>query len=806
MPVLRELGERNLLHRDVLTVNGRTLWENVKNAAWSWQEGVKDAAWSWQEGWDLYALFWARGERPAPADVVLVPIDQLGRSRLYLPSQSEDFERCRDVRLDKPLPGYRNPDPPNVLTRWPRCLHARALDTLARAQPAAIVMDISFRPRSDPSGAFLEQDRTLAASIRKAGSVLLALNISANQGAGDQVQPIAGEIEAAALALAPFQVLGDQLKRADKFCTFKEGYGWLGPCLPTVAHQLTSLKVYPELRALLERAATKNVDLMPVRADALLADGSLQARVRLLRHLVTADPRTAERVSALLAAAEPAAASDLRRLRSLTDIYLGPGIRYFNFYGFPGAFQTLRYEALVAGDESVHPPAGSLRGKVVFIGFAEHRKPETSEHFTTPFTKDSIKLSGVELAATAYANLQDGSAIEPAPPAWRGLIALSLGILCTLLGVALLPRSISLGSLAIVALGCGYFAVALVVFERFALWLPVSPLGLDVIGGFAAGFVELKRRRTEAERQRAEAEQQRAEVERRLGRFREALGKLLPPRLVEPFVEFYEGLTELRETVYGACVFVDVERFTTKAESEPVDRVPEILNANLRALLPVVQKYGGEPLNHPGDAIVAAWSTVAPDASLRRRACAACLQLAEAAEQFRQIQPETAMPIRIGVEYGLMVLCMVGGPSHVEFHAVGDVPNTASRLQELNKKLGTRLLVSRALIDGLDGPGDFLARYVGHFTLHGKQQSTHVYQLIGERSLATREQLELCESFREALAAYQAADRQDADQQDDAQRHFEALRRQHADDGPTAYYAGLCAAGRYLGQKAIPAD
>ena len=83
---------------------------------------VLPAAWRWQEAADLNALFWIRGERRVPDDVVLVPIDERAASRMFMPQQSDHFESCRDVRLDKPLPGYRNPDPPHVLTRWPRCL------------------------------------------------------------------------------------------------------------------------------------------------------------------------------------------------------------------------------------------------------------------------------------------------------------------------------------------------------------------------------------------------------------------------------------------------------------------------------------------------------------------------------------------------------------------------------------------------------------------------------------------------------------------------------------------------------------
>jgi CHASE2 domain-containing sensor protein len=274
--------------------------------------------WRWEEGVDLHVLFRARGARAVPDDVILIPIDRKAARRLFLPQAAGEFERCSDVRLDQALPGYRNPDPPDVLARWPRCLHARALGALADARPDVVVMDISFRPRNDPGGVFADQDRQLAAAMRDAGKVVLTLKIRSERHAGERAQPIAADIEAAAVALAPFLLHGDQLQRADKYCTFKEDGDWTGPCLPTIAHQVASLAVYPQLRDLLQRSASKNVDLIPAHADALLADGALLPSVKLIRHIATSDPHTRERASALLASERTTRPAESRRqLQSL---------------------------------------------------------------------------------------------------------------------------------------------------------------------------------------------------------------------------------------------------------------------------------------------------------------------------------------------------------------------------------------------------------------------------------------------------------------------------------------------------------
>jgi adenylate cyclase len=730
--------------------------------------------WSWEEGIDLHVLFRARGARAAPNNVVLVPIDRKAARSLFLPQSAEDFERCHDVRLDQALPGYRNPDPPDVLTRWPRCLHARALQALALARPEVVVMDISFRPRNDPGGVFSEQDRQLAAAMRNVGKVVLALKIRSQRNGGERAQPIATDIEAAATARAPFLLLGEQLQRADKYCLFKEDGDWTGPCLPTIAYQLTSRAVYPQLRDLLQRSASENVDLIPAHADALLADGALQPSVMLIRHVATSDRETLGRVRALLASERAThSAASHQQLRGLIDIYLGAGIRYFNFYGSPGAFATLRYERLAAGPEASHPAPGSLRGKAVFIGFAEYEQPEASEHFSTPYTTDaSIKLSGVELAATAYANLLDGSSIVTAARWQRALVALSLGALCALLFAT---ASLPLAALMCALLWISYLGAALSLFEHYALWLPLLvPLGVSIPVTAGTGlYLEIKRQRD---------------------RSRHALGALLPGRLVDRIINRNEELTQLRESVYGTCVFTDMQRYTTLFKDHSPDEVARILDTYFQALFPVVQKVGGETIDVLGDAMLAVWTGRDPDPVLRERACMAALQLAEAAERFRETRSDVSIRTRIGVDFGRMTLGMFGSPLHLEYRPVGEPPNIAARLQELGKRLGTPLLVSEPVIAGLER---FVVRDLGLFMLREVPHPTRVYGLIGERAGVTSKTLDLCAAFAGALADYQAG------RHVDAQSNFEGLLRDHPGDGPSLFYMALCAKGRFYGATPI---
>jgi adenylate cyclase len=723
--------------------------------------GALPLAWSWQEAVDLYVLFRARGPRPAPAEVVLVPIDGRAAKRLFLPAAAEEFERCGEVRSE-PLPGYRNPDPPDILTRWPRCLHARALEALTAAQPDAVVMDISFRPRSDPGKVFADQDRRLAAAMRNVGKVVLVRKVRADEVDGAHAQPIAGEIEAAALATAPFLLLGDQLQRADKFCTFMDDGAWSGACLPAVVHQLASLDLYPDLHKLLGVVGSKHMDLMPAGAAGLLAQGTLQVPVRLLRHLAMSDAQTAERLRAALSSAG---------LRKLTDLYAGAGTRYFNFYGPPGAFRTLRYEALVAEADAAFLQPASLRGKIVFLGFAEQQAPEPVEHFTTPFTTaESVKLSGVELAATAYANLRDGSAIEPVSLSARTLIVLAMGLSCTLLCIAFRPV-VALP----LCLGCvlAYFGGALIAFDRYAAWLPLLvPLAvaapMTVGAGLAARFIEVKRVRDYLSK---------------------VIRDLLPRSQARRIIEENVQLSDLQQSVPGLSINTDIAGYTRYAEQHSAEEVVRVIGPYFTELRRIAEEKGVYSFDFAGDSMMASWDDRTVDAALRARVCAAALELAAATEKFHLADPEQALPTRIGMAYGPVKFALVGDA----IAAVGEPPNTAQRLQAFNKQLGTRVIVSESVIEGVKG---FLVRDLGQFLLRGKTHPTHIYQLIDFQKSATPSQLAVCKKFEAALGAYRA------DRREEARMLFDELA---ATDGPSAYYAGLCAKG-YFQDQAIAVE
>jgi adenylate cyclase len=105
--------------------------------------------------------------------------------------------------------------------------------------------------------------------------------------------------------------------------------------------------------------------------------------------------------------------------------------------------------------------------------------------------------------------------------------------------------------------------------------------------------------------------------------------------------------------------------------------------------------------------------------------------------------------------------------------------NTANRIQELNKKLGTRILVSEPVL-GTAG-GEFLLRNLGRFLLRGKSHAVQVHELVALKGRASAADAERCGRTAEAV---EFLDRGDAQA---AKVLLAQVRDAFPDDGPLPF-------------------
>ncbi|MEM9063349.1 MAG: adenylate/guanylate cyclase domain-containing protein [Pseudomonadota bacterium] len=180
---------------------------------------------------------------------------------------------------------------------------------------------------------------------------------------------------------------------------------------------------------------------------------------------------------------------------------------------------------------------------------------------------------------------------------------------------------------------------------------------------------------------------------------RDILGKFVPDTVVNQIVESDGDLKPSR--TLATVLMTDVVGFTQIVESNPPERVLEMLNSYFRAILDPITRHGGIVNNFEGDAVMALFNVPISDPDHADKAMQTALEINEITET--QTFAGIRLPTRIGIDTGEVVAGNVGDGARLTYTVVGNTVNTAARLEELNKDLGSRVAVSGATIAQLKG-------------------------------------------------------------------------------------------------------
>jgi adenylate cyclase len=644
----------------------------------------------------------------------------------------------------------------NELDEWPRELHAALIRRLVNAGAAAIAFDIWFE---EARGA--DSDDAFARSIRDARDVLLlerldSETIDTGPAAGSvrewRALPLA-ELKSAALGSAPF-VLPRVPFRVGQFWTFgRAATDW--PSLPVLSLQAYLLPHYGDFLALLEQAEPGISLKWPQTQAAVLADRDLETLVRNIRNAFQREPELAPRVRSALERAPRTAAT--RALRALVDVYSGRPSRYINFYGPARTIPTIPYDKAMQVDGPL-----DVRGKMVFVGFSETRQPDQQDDFQSVFSQRSgINLSGVEVGATAFANLLEERTLAALPMPLHLSLVLALGFLFAIaLGPLPTLRALLLGA----ALVAAYVGVAYRLFVVEYVWLPLmvpllAQLPAAIVVGAWWNYRELA-----LQRQRVHT----------------ALGYYVPPAVAQRLASQSTTMGSTRQLLHGTCLFTDAEQYTSVSEALGPEQLAALMNDYYAVLFKIVEEFGGEISDTAGDSMVAVWAAAEPDPAMRARALAAAIAMPPAIESFNRARRGRQLPTRIGLESGDVVLGNIGAEQRYEYRAIGDIVNTASRIQGLNRVLGTQVLVSATTLTGSEDPP---LRDLGTFLLRGKRAPVRVHEPLATAAVALDDAA--LRAFDAALTAFRAG------AWTEARGRFGALAGRFPGDGPTRYYAAL---------------
>jgi len=248
--------------------------------------------------------------------------------------------------------------------------------------------------------------------------------------------------------------------------------------------------------------------------------------------------------------------------------------------------------------------------------------------------------------------------------------------------------------------------------------------------------------------------------------------KYLPTELVRTLVR--QGIEAKPGGTHQpiSVLFTDLVGFTTLSERLGDEVVP-VLADYLGRMSSAIHEQHGTIDKFIGDAIMAFWG--APIANPNHaadacRAALACTRLLAAmrAEAARTGRPELHM--RIGINSGNILVGNIGSEERLNYTAIGDAVNLASRLEGLNKRYGTTILIGEATRRGAGET--VLVRRLDRVAVYGRSEGTSVYELIGlaedRAALGALDWIQRYEAglehyaerrFAEAVLAFEAADR-----------------------------------------------
>jgi len=685
-----------------------------------------------EEEWGLSWLFKARGEIAPPRDVVIVTLDKSSPEQLHLPENPE---------------------------KWPRSVYARLIETLNRYDPAVIAFNIYFGEEREPSS-----DAKLAKAIAAGNNVILSNYLkqytfpSADPAKTFTYEKVIDPIPVlahAALGAAPFP-LPKTVTTVKQFWTFKQSAGGLST-FPVAVFECFALKrAYAEILRLLHQIDPALQATLPPTFDPLAAKSSVFEVAPQIRQAFAAQSLT--QFNDLLRAANYPQET-LRLLQSWFALAKGADSRYFNHYGKAGTITTLPFHQVLE-DKRLNPDL--FRHKVILIGYSESLEPEKLQGFYTDFSGGvSATVSPTEIVATAAANLIDGSGIRPLPLQTQCVLALFWSFL--LIGVCRLC-SYPLATVLVILLTAGYAAFAYFRFTVDHLWLPLFVPLLLQTPAVAVVMIFSYLQKNKQDQQN----------------LHKTLSYYLPNNVVSAIANQagLEAMPHYGELVHGVCMATDAGRYTTL--SETLDPLPlnALLNQYYGVMFPLVKHHHGIISDVIGDAMLALWATPSEEIQHKINACHAALEIKTAIDHFNRSQPHQ-LPTRLGLHFGEMHLGNVGAMQHFEYRAVGDIVNTAARIEGLNKLLGTQILVSSSVIEGLSG---FFIRKVGAFVLKGKTQPVELFELIAQTDQLDPAWPPLAAAFTDALKLFQSH------RWTEALNAFLDINRQHPGDGPTLFY------------------
>lgn len=384
------------------------------------------------------------------------------------------------------------------------------------------------------------------------------------------------------------------------------------------------------------------------------------------------------------------------------------GFLRIHYWGPEGTFRAVSMaDALAAAEKNDTAQLERwFRGNIVLIG----TRDPTDKH-PTPFYLaggGQQLTSGVEIQASVLATLLEGRFLKESPP----IAGIALALLFAFLASALTFRlRFPLAPLLLAATLLVYFAVSALSLRRGWVLPVVSPALAAVLGGFASyGAYSL----TEGKKRRL---------------LEDMFGRYVSAEVAREILEREEiQLGGTRQPV--TVMFCDLRNYTSYCQGLNPHQVVAELNEYFADMTAEIKGHGGMVNKFIGDGILALFGAPVPHPDDPYRAVACALRMIARNDDYNRRRAAHGLEplvLGVGIHTGDAVVGTIGAPEKMEYTAIGDTVNVASRIEGENKTFRTQLLISEATCELIRERID--AELAGRANLKGVAEPVAVFSV-----------------------------------------------------------------------------
>jgi adenylate cyclase len=376
-----------------------------------------------------------------------------------------------------------------------------------------------------------------------------------------------------------------------------------------------------------------------------------------------------------------------------------------DYAGPPGTIRAISFSRVLRGRFA----PSLFRGKTVIVGASA---PILQDVHSTATTGSQV-MSGPEIWANATETLLRGAPLRDAP-GWLNVALIAL------LGVAVPFGSLRvrrwrylLDALALAAL---FALAAQIAFDNgliVGLVPPLLTLSVATLGTLAILYV-------------GEA------IERE--RVRAVFSRFVPADVVEEVLASADDNLRLAGVERDCTVlFCDLRGFTGFSESQPAARVIEVVNFYLNEMSEAILEAGGTLVSYMGDGIMAIFGApLRQDDHADRAVAAAREMIGPRLDRFNAWLAEhgfgAGFRMGVGLNSGPVMVGNVGSEQRVEYTAIGDTVNTASRLEGMTKGSEAMLYIAASTRERLRAARGDLSP-VGEVEIRGRSGKLGVWTI-----------------------------------------------------------------------------